>query len=88
MGLLAKMALEVPKGDFPFTVVQIKSLEDGKCTNVRIIDALYSQNGEVIKEEELPSFEGEWALIYNAMLQHYITLATSVDMSLRAGRIC
>ena len=39
MGLLAKKALEVPKGDFPFTVVQIKSLEDGRYTNVRIIDA-------------------------------------------------
>lgn len=76
------------KAEFPFTVVQIKSLEDDKCTTIRIIDSKYSVNGEIVKVEELPSFEGECALIYNSMVAHYIKLAKDVEESVKSGRIC
>ena len=87
MGILTKMINECPKGDFAFTVIKLVSLCDGAETVINIIDARYSIKGVVVKTIEFPSFEGEFAPIYQSTLAKALELAVKCENAVRAGRI-
>lgn len=73
MGFLAEKIKSLPKYDVAFTVVEIVSLSDNRRTTVEILDACYSAKGVIVKTYELPSFDGEYSLLYN----HYLRIALS-----------
>lgn len=86
MGLLAKLALEPEKVDATFTIVEIKALDTGYTTTIRVLDEQYSKNGDIVKVEELPSFCGEWGIVYMEMMKFYFNLAHTCEDLVRAGR--
>lgn len=87
MGLLAKLALEPEIVDAKFTIVQIKALDTGDTNTIRILDAQYSKNGEIVKVEELPSFCGEWGAVYVEMVKFYVNLAFKCEHLIRSCRL-